>query len=248
MKSHFVQSRRRARSGPCIGAILFFASLSSPYLLRSAPAGAAEKVEPTPDDLERTARRHYAQGEAAFKAERYESALKEFEAGYAVSPRPGFLLNMGQTERKLGHLRKARSLYKKFLLIEPTSSLATEVKEVIAELDSALADEDLVVRDRDGDDQPRGATPSERPTTELPRIAPPTAPAGAVGSPLLVAAEPATPADRQLEQSTPVYRRTWFWVTLGALVLAGGGAALYATQRSTSDPFHAAGSLGAVGP
>src|SRR5581483_9179625 len=41
------------------------------------------------------ARRHFLQGKRAFEAKRYSVALKEFETGYAIVPRPGFLLNMG---------------------------------------------------------------------------------------------------------------------------------------------------------
>src|SRR5438309_1325138 len=65
------------------------------------------------------ARRHFLAGKRAFEAKRYEAALKEFEAGYAVDPRPGFLLNMGHASRRMGDLRRARDYYLKFLESNP---------------------------------------------------------------------------------------------------------------------------------
>src|SRR5215470_9856640 len=69
----------------------------------------------------RQARDHFRAGEAAFKVGDFERARSEFEAGYALVPRPGFLLNMAHAERRLGRLRNARSLYKRYLLADPES-------------------------------------------------------------------------------------------------------------------------------
>ena len=136
-----VRRRRWALSGAL--ALALFAGLSRP-----SATLAAEGSDTATEDSEQAARRHFAEGDAAFKAGHYDDALKEFEAGYAVSRRPGFLLNMAHTQRKLGHLREARSLYKKYLLVDANSKLRDEVRSVIAELDSALADEDQAERDR----------------------------------------------------------------------------------------------------
>src|SRR4051794_36655372 len=61
------------------------------------------------------ARRHVLAGKRAFEARRYAVALKEFDAGYAIDPRPGFLLNMGHASRRMGQLRRARDYYLRFL-------------------------------------------------------------------------------------------------------------------------------------
>jgi len=141
---------------------------------------AAAAADTATEEGEQAARRHFAEGDAAYKAGHYEQALKEFEAGYAISRRPGFLLNMGHTERKLGHLREARALYKKYLLVDTTSKLRDEVRSLIGELDSALADEDLAERDpqeprrdrrRRGRDASRGFRPARRLTAGRARCA-----------------------------------------------------------------------------
>src|SRR4051812_37399458 len=101
-------------------------------LLSASPAFRAVAQDGDPpaaahSDAEREARAHYAQGQAAFNAGRYDQAVAEFEAGFAALPRPGFLLNIGHSERRRGNLRKARAAYKKFLLVEPTTKLRDDV-------------------------------------------------------------------------------------------------------------------------
>src|SRR5262249_24747627 len=93
-------------------------------------------------ETERQAREHYRKGEGAFAAGRFDEAYKEFESGYALAPRPVFILNMAHAERRRGELRNARALYKKFLVVDPQSKYRPEVEQVLQELDSALAAEE----------------------------------------------------------------------------------------------------------
>jgi tetratricopeptide (TPR) repeat protein len=201
---------------------------------------AADAPSPATEDHEQQARRHYVDGEAAFKAGQYQRAMSEFEAGYAAAPRPGFLLNMAHTARKLGDLRKSRSLYKKYLLMDPTSKVREDVQAVIAELDSALADEDAAAPNRSAAREPAPTRPAQAEPVVLPRATPPPD-----ETPALVASAPA-PEER--ESASPFYRRPWFWVTVGVVAVAGGAVAIYAAQRSSGDPFHPNGSLGSLGP
>src|SRR5690349_8101934 len=61
-------------------------------------------------------RLHYLAGENFYALGRYEDARREFEAGYALAPKPEFLLNLGQVERKLGDRAAAIDKFEKFLL------------------------------------------------------------------------------------------------------------------------------------
>src|SRR5437588_12384629 len=70
-------------------------------------------------DDETRARGHYEIGLGLYRLGDYRGALKEFAAGYELMPRPGFLLNLGQTYRKLGQLARARDLYQQFLAAAP---------------------------------------------------------------------------------------------------------------------------------
>src|SRR6185503_11329609 len=85
--------------------------LLSTALASAARAGGA-------DDEER-ARGHYEIGLGLYRLGDYEGALKEFGAGYELARKPGFLLNLGQTYRKLGELREARDMYRQYLAAVP---------------------------------------------------------------------------------------------------------------------------------
>ena len=85
------------------------------------------------------ARRHFLQGKRAFEAKRYSVALKEFEAGYAIVPRPGFLLNMGHAARRMGELKRARDYYLKFLESDPPAPERRATIALVVQIDRQLA-------------------------------------------------------------------------------------------------------------
>ena len=85
------------------------------------------------------ARRHFLAGKRAFEAKRYSIALKEFEAGYAIYPRPGFLLNMGHAARRMGELKRARGYYLKFLESDPPAPARRTTIALVLEIDRQLA-------------------------------------------------------------------------------------------------------------
>jgi len=208
------------------------AALALVLVVATSPLALAEDVPPPdPGEAELKARDLYAQGEAAFKAGRYDDALTEFEAGFAAVPRAGFVLNIGHVYRKIGKLRNARSAYKKYLLMEPDSKFRDNVLAVIAEIDSALAEED------------RAESPAESPARSIALAPPPTAPA-----PALLAVSPAFQArGRDTARSAPLYRRAWFWVAVGAVVVSAG-AGIYLWRRPADVGYQSSGSLGALGP
>ncbi len=65
------------------------------------------------------ARSHFELGRVLFKESKFEEALREFEAGYALVPQPRFLLNMGQAYRSLKQPDRAVEMYEKFLSLVP---------------------------------------------------------------------------------------------------------------------------------
>jgi tetratricopeptide (TPR) repeat protein len=195
------------------------------------------------------ARDHFRSGEKAFNAGDFAHALAEFEAGYALVPRPGFLLNMAHSQRRLGHSLKARSLYKRYLLADPESKQRDEVLGFIAQLDSIIADEERA----------EGGKPSVEAKPTAPAPAPPPAPATAQirAAAITTPATPATPVLAAVHVTTaprpasdpssptPIYRRGWFWAAAGAVVV-GAAAALILSMRG-SPTFHDDGSLGRLG-
>lgn len=143
------------RSEPALRAavtvVIAVALLALAPRVGAAPAG-GESAEV------KAARQHFKAGEKAFNAGDYSRALLEFEAGYVLVPRPGFLLNMGHTERRLGHPARARELYQRFLEADPESRQRDEVVGLIADIDRAL-----------------GIPTGSQPSMPLPPVPPPSA-------------------------------------------------------------------------
>jgi hypothetical protein len=223
--------RRRKPGGllPALAALL----LLSQTIVMPVPALAADA-----DDVQR-AREHHKAGDQAFKDGRYLDAYKEWEAGYALSPRPLFLVNMAHAERRRGELKNARTLYRKFLLMEPQSKLRVEVESVLAEIDAALAE---------------AAEAAPGPTPEAAAVTPPTEPAppppaSLLGSPSEPAVGPppfvstSLPADEP-PPSRPLYKRWWFWTGVGVVAAAAGGAGFFLLR---GPGYTKSGSLGTVG-
>jgi tetratricopeptide (TPR) repeat protein len=173
------------------------------------------------------AQQHYRRGEAAFNAQRFEDAIKEWEAGYALVPRPLFVLNLGHAERRRGELRKALALYRRFLVVDPETKLRAEVEQVIQEIEVALAAEAAA--------QAAPAAP-----VSPPPLAPPAAPppAAAPNEALSAPAAPAPPDERARPG------RLWLWAAAGVVV---AGVALGVWALSSRDGYERRGSLGTLG-
>jgi tetratricopeptide (TPR) repeat protein len=214
MPSLSTRSRRERGLGPAAAALCAL-------LLASADVAVAA---PPPDTGSvRQSREHYRKGNEAYAAGRYEDAYREFEAGYALVSRPVFLLNMAHSERRRGNLSNARALYQKFLLVEPQSEYASEVQQVIQELDGALAAEQA------------SRAPPAAPVPEPLPVVPPAAGAPVAASVAVVA----TP----LPPPRPLYRRWWVWAAAGGVVAAAVGTALLLGRAS----YQKDGSLGTLG-
>lgn len=58
---------------------------------------------------------HRQLGAALFASERYEDALREYEAAWAASPDPALAAEIGRTHQRLGHTADALTWYRRFL-------------------------------------------------------------------------------------------------------------------------------------
>lgn len=104
-------------------------------------AALAAPVRAAGDDEER-ARGHYEIGLGLYRLGDYRGALKEFGAGYELAHKPGFLLNLGQTYRKLGELREARDMYRQFLsAVRSDDPARPQAQKVLVEIEDAIRTE-----------------------------------------------------------------------------------------------------------
>jgi tetratricopeptide (TPR) repeat protein len=98
-------------------------------LLSLAPAHTHAQTEAAS-----AAHAHFVAGEAYYRDGKWSQALADFRAGYALDPRPEFLINIAQTERRLGLLDDALASCERFLARSPESPLVGQVKQLMKEL------------------------------------------------------------------------------------------------------------------
>lgn len=58
---------------------------------------------------------HLSRGLRSYNEQRFDDAIKEFEAAYAIDPAPRLLINLGQAYRKVGRPKDALICYQRFL-------------------------------------------------------------------------------------------------------------------------------------
>ena len=178
-----------------------------------ALAAVASSAQAAPSKREMEAREAYAAG-------RYQQALDLFARLYAETLHPTYLRNIGRCHQNLGqpdpaiasfreYLRKARGL---------TPDERAEVEGYIREMEALK----------------KAAAPLPEVKSAPPPIAtPPPAPAIEAPATLVQSAPPPAP----VEATPPLYRRGWFWVVVGGVVLAGvAGGLVAAGAFSSKDP------------
>jgi tetratricopeptide (TPR) repeat protein len=171
------------------------------------------------DTAEARARAHYEIGLGMYRLGDYQGALKEFAAGYELTEKPGFLVNLGQTYRQLHDLPRARAMYQKFLATAaPDDSRRGQAKQVLEDIEREL----------------RAQPPPPQPQVTAPSPAP-------VAAPRAVTIErPMPPPKNQVRGVTVA------GIVLGVagvgLVAGGAGAAVLANdladQLSAADRNH----------
>ncbi len=105
------------------------------------------------------ARKHYEAGRALYSVDRFREAAAEFEAGFALAPRPLFLFNVAQSLRRLAEVTQDRGVmlqaqvrYREYLGIAPAQE--PEREQTLAKLtgidqwlkDSPVADAPIAVK------------------------------------------------------------------------------------------------------
>jgi tetratricopeptide (TPR) repeat protein len=198
----------------------------------AAPAHANDK---------RTAAAHFQKGRALFEQGSFAAALDEFNAGYDAYPLAGFLVNIGQCQRKLDRLDEAAASFQKFLDSDGADpKLRGEVQDALAEISSERERRAAVeVEARRQRDEAERRHPLEE---ETPRTADLRAP-----QPLPAAAAPAlatSSAPAAVVEQQPQKSRKWVWALVGVLAV-GVAASAVAVGVVESQPAPAkAGSLG----
>jgi tetratricopeptide (TPR) repeat protein len=166
------------------------------------------------DEAEGEARKRFRRGTKLFDDGKFREAAHEFESGYAVLPRTGFLLNIGHSYRRAGDLKKAKRYYEMFLQQETESPRQrAEAAEYIKLVEEGLAEQST-------------EEPPEYNPVQVKQLAP-KAPDG--NGPLVVSNDELDKLCRARPEKTPVV--PWVVAGIAAVVAAGLGAALIITNR-----------------
>jgi tetratricopeptide (TPR) repeat protein len=164
----------------------------------------------------KAARAHFQKGEAAFASGRLEDALASYQAAFEAKPLPGFLFNIAQCHRKLGHHQQALEFYRRYLTLDPQTGNRATVEGLIAEEESRLSLAPPVLA-------------QSAPTAAAPAVGSPSviAPPVAVLTPLppraVVAPAVAAPSGPVAPRTRP---RWWLWAAVGTAVVGGTVAAV----------------------
>jgi hypothetical protein len=217
-----------------LSVLLGFASAGvSPALAREP--GIAPDAGAKPQSPELEARRLFERAQHEYAEGRYEQALSSLREAYALWPRPGFLFNIAQAERKLGKCVAARTSYQEYLVEEADPQRRQRAVRLLRSLSDCgsstpsetVAESELDTQAADATRAPRARETSARDASAA--LAESRQPARSERTPL---ARPAKTTSRG--GRSPVTQIVQ-WSLLGAAAGAGGLALFFALDaRSTS--------------
>jgi tetratricopeptide (TPR) repeat protein len=131
------------------------------------PATQAETAK-----LMEDARAQFEAGNQHYAAGRFHDAIRHFQAGYALVPRPNFLVNLGQSYRKLGDLPRAKEAYVAYVRALPeNSALRDQALQVLAEIEVQLQEQKGATGPSIGAEPPSVLDPKTAPVPPLPPTA-----------------------------------------------------------------------------
>lgn len=116
----------------------------------SLPSAGPAHAQPSNTAVER-AEAAYAEGVAAFKAEKFKAAIKLFEEAYLLDPSPILLYNIARAHEELGNAEDAYAWFDRYLARNPSTEDRADVEARMARLSRQRARENPLVLDQPGE-------------------------------------------------------------------------------------------------
>lgn len=200
-----------------------------------------------------------AKGMVALNLGRYDEAIEHLSQAYTLTQDPMLLYSLGQAYRLAGKPEKALASYSSFLRAAGSMpKYRTQLERAAAEIETITS---FVLNrpvDRGGQEKqldnlmttpaPAGRDLAPPPLEDLQAekaaepppvmLTPPPPPPPPVAG-LSLSSEPAAP----VQPSRPIYRRWWFWTSVGVALAAGGVAAWWFTRPENQVPPSSYGAI-----
>ena len=113
------------------------------------PAAAAPAAPTAEDPTMASAKQHFAAGRAAYAANDFPTAIREFKAAEALRPSPVLAYNIGLANEKLGRRKVAVKYYQRYLETSPKAANRAEVEARISSLEAQLGQQPQSVQPMD---------------------------------------------------------------------------------------------------
>jgi hypothetical protein len=230
-------------------AVALLLALPSPSVLAKGPGDSP------------VARAERAQGMVALNLGRYDEAIEHLSQAYTLTQDPALLFSLGQAYRLAGKPEKALAAYSSFLRAAgPGTKYRAQVERAASEIETITS---FVLNrpvDRTGQekqldklmDQPAAGKDLAPPPVQTEKEA---EPAEAKPPPLALAPPPPPPPPPASlsfapKTNTPVqpapshvYKKWWFWTSVGVALAAGGAAAWWFTRPENQTPASTYGAI-----
>jgi hypothetical protein len=219
-----------------------------------------------PSDAKQSAKARFTAGQKHYNLNEYPEALREFKEGYRLFSDPVFLFNLGQCERQLGHPDEAIRFYRSYLREQPKAANRAEVQRRIEEMEVLLKTKQAeaappivpaentappteapppLAAPAPAPEPAAPAQPTATPAPLPPPVAQPLPTTPPVNSESTTANNPRVdltqaPGPAPEAESSPIYKRWWFW-TAAAAVVVGTGIGIYAATASNGPAIPSSG-------
>jgi tetratricopeptide (TPR) repeat protein len=198
------------------------------------------------------ARAYVEKATAAYALNHYTVAGENFEKAFELKPDPALLYNAAQSYRLGGNKERALQLYESYLRVygAKNKDKRPEIEGRIKQLREAIDHDRAVATSPPVTTEPMGGEPHAQkpeptapaPVQPLPSAAAPTSASTPdvthAPPPADSSSEAAVTLERKAEPSSdePITKKTWFWVVVGAGVLAAGTVAVLLLAKGGEDP------------
>jgi tetratricopeptide (TPR) repeat protein len=203
-------------------------------LVLSRPALSADQQDPKVQ-----ARAEVAKATLHYKLGRFEEALAAYTRAYELVDEPALLFNIAQCHKNLRNHERAIFFFQGYLREETDPKRRALAEDLLAKSRAELQ------RQRN-EPPPLPAVPAPPVVEEAPKAEPPKPLDLHMPDPVAALPVPVVQTREVEAESPPVTRRWWFWTAIGvgALAIAGGTIAYYASGQTTVVP--PSGSVGTL--